>query len=145
MVYLNSPLLLRNKIKSPSPKFEWISLLNVLFIALFLSLLSSNYLFPIGLTIALPKSSHSNLVGKSTTAILSVNEINLIFFEGNIYNIDNIEIPLNLYITNNSNPDPNLLIKASQKTEMNIIFDLCIIAQKAGFSSIQLASNIDHQ
>lgn len=143
MVYLNSPLRLRAKIKSPSIKLEWIAFLNVLCIAFFLSLLSSKYLFAPGLNIELPKSSQNQLIGKTTAAILSVNESNLIFFEGNIYSIENIEVPLTTYISNLTNTDPILLIKASRKTEVNTLFALCTIAQKAGFSSIQLASNID--
>lgn len=144
MVYLNSPLMLRTKIKSPSIKLEWMPFLNILCIAFFLSLLSSKYLFAPGLTIELPKSPENKLPGIFTTAILSVNEINLIFFEGNIYNLENIEDSLTTYVNNSPNPDPILLIKASKKTEVNTIFSLCRIAQKSGFSNVQLASNIEN-
>lgn len=146
MPYLHSPLGLRNHIKAPCLKLEWIPFLNILCIAFFLSLLSSKYIFAPGLTIDLPRATEKSLSGKGTSAILSVNEINLIFFEGNIYDLGNIEIALKTFINNNidnTTPAPILLIKASKKTEMNTIFDLCKIARNVGFSNIQLAANIN--
>ncbi len=143
MSYLHCPLKLRTNIKSPSFKLEWIPFLNVLCIAFFLSILSSKYIFAPGLTIELPKATSKNLVGRATSAILSVNETNLIFFEGNIYDLENIESALRVFTKDITIPSPILLIKASKKTEMNTIFDLCKIARNAGFSNIQLASNIN--
>lgn len=144
MIRLNSPLGLRVKVKVPSIKLEGIPILNVLCIAFFLTLLSSKYLFAPGLTIELPESSQKRMEGRLSTAILSVNEANIIFFEGNIYNVENLEIALTAFTTSIKSASPILLAKVSKGTEINTIFKICEIAHKAGFSNIQLAANSSH-
>lgn len=145
MIYLNSPLGLQTKIKAPSMKLESIPILNVLCIAFLISLLSSKYLFAPGLTIELPKQSEPTLEGRPTATILSVNEANMIFFEGNIYTLENIEIALTTFTQTNKILSPTLLTKISKGTEMNTVFKICEIAHKAGFANIQLAGNINHR
>lgn len=144
MIHLNSPLGLQNKIKPPSLKLENIPILNLLCIVLLLFLLSSKYLFAPGLTIELPEYSEGKLDGRPSTTILSINEANLIFFEGNIYTLENIEKPLMNFIQTSNMQSSTLLAKISKGTEMDTVFKICEIAHKAGFDNIQLAGNFQH-
>lgn len=144
MIQLNSPLGLRAKIKLPSVDIDTIPFINVLCIAFFISLLSSKYLFAPGLTIELPQSSESKMTGTITNAILSVNEANIIFFEGNIYNLENIEQALAEFVKKSSITNPTLLAKINKGTDVDVFFKICEMAHQAGFSSIQLAANTKH-
>jgi len=141
MIHLTSPLGLRTRIKPPSISIEAIPFINVLCIAFFISLLSSKYLFAPGLTIELPESSESRIKGTITSAILSVNEANMIFFEGNIYNLENIEQALAEFVKTSPVNSPILLAKINKGTDVDVFFKICEMAHKAGFSNIQLAAN----
>lgn len=144
-MHLQSPLGLRAKIKPLCIKMEAIPFFNVLCIAFFISLLSSRYLFAPGLTIELPDSSEKRLQGIPTNAILSVNQANTIFFEGDIYNLENIESGLRDFVKNLSAQSPVLLAKINKGTDVDTFFKICEIAHKAGFSDIQLAANTEEQ
>ncbi len=144
MIHLNSPLGLRAKIKAPSLKIEAMPFINVLCLAFFISLLSGKYLFAPGLMIELPESSESRIKGSTTSAILSVNQANMIFFEGNIYNLENIEQALSDFVKISSIETPILLAKINKGVDVDIFFKICELAHKAGFSDIQLAANTKH-
>lgn len=141
MKNLSSPLGLRNRIKTTTINIECIPFINIVCIAFFISLLSSKYLFAPGLNITLPESHETVLQGATTHAILTISETNIIFFEGNIYNLDNIQEKLTHFINSNGNKHPTLLIKMDKNTDINMLFQICELAQKANFSSIQLAAN----
>lgn len=141
MIHLISPLGLRAKIKAPSVEIETIPFINVLCMAFFISLLSSKYLFAPGLSIELPTSSESTLKGTTTNAILSVNQVNMVFFEGNIYSLETIEQALIGFVRSTPSRSPILLAKINKGTDVNVFFNICEMAHKAGFSSIQLAAN----
>lgn len=145
MIHLNSPLGLRAKVKAPSLKIEAMPFINVLCLAFFISLLSSKYLFAPGLMIELPESSESKIKGSVTSAILSVNQANMIFFEGKIYNLENIEHALSDFIKTSSSKSPILLAKINKKVDVDMFFRICEMAHKAGFSDIQLAANTGHK
>lgn len=141
MIHLNSPLGLRAKIKPISIEIEAIPFINVLCIAFFISLLSSKYLFAPGLTIELPISSERTIAGTSTNAILSVNEANMIFFEGNIYNLENIEDAFYEFLQKSPTNNPILLAKMNRGTNVDMLLKICEIAHRTGFNDIQLAAN----
>ena len=142
MIQINSPLNLRNKAKTVSTGIDPIPLLDILFIAFFISLISSKFLFAPGINIDLPKSSKVALSGCPTATVLSVSQSNMIFFEGKMYNVDNLEAALTEFIRNTSKPQNiTLLAKISQSTDMDTFFKICEIAQRSGFSNIQVAAN----
>lgn len=141
MIHLNSPLGLRARIKPVSIEIEAIPFVNVLCIAFFITLLSSKYLFAPGLTIELPESSELRIKGTATSAILSVNQASMVFFEGDIYNLENIEEALTDFVEKSSIESPTLLAKINKGTDVDVFFKICEMAHNAGFSNIQLAAN----
>lgn len=141
MIHLKSPLDLRSKIKTLPIGIEAIPFINVLAIAFFMSLLSSKFLFAPGLSIQLPHSSETKIQGTTTSAILTVNQANMIFFEGNIYNLDTIQQAFIDFIKSSQVQHPILLAKMNKGADVDLFFNICETAHKAGFSSIQLAAN----
>lgn len=141
MLHLKSPLGLQAKLKSPSIEIDAIPFLNVLTIAFFISLLSSKFLFAPGLTIQLPQSSETKLQGATTSAFLTVDQSDIIFFEGNIYTLDTIKQAFTDFIKSHPNHPPSLLAKINKSTDIDLFFNICEIAHNAGFEFIQLAAN----
>jgi len=138
------PFGLKNRIKSPSLAIDAIPLLDIILIAFLISLISSKFLFAPGIKVDLPESKTALSKGVSTPIVLTVNQSNLIFFEGNMYRIEDLEKTLSNYIKDSKQDNKVLLAKISKQTSMDTLYQICEIAKATGFTEVQIAGNISH-
>lgn len=143
MKKISSPLGFKQKIEYQSPGFFAIPFINVLLIAVFISILSSHFVYTPSLSIELPKSSEKILVGASAPSIITVTQPNLIFFNGKIYNLNNLQPAFSKYIETKKLQNPILLTKMGHQVDIQTFYKICEIAEDAGFSSVMLAGRPD--
>lgn len=142
MNHISSPLNLKQFLSKHSVNVSCIPFLDVLVIAFFITLLSSKFIFAPGMAIDLPTARHGGHPGTGSTAVISVNHTNMIFFEGQIVSEKNLLPVLKKHISESEgNGEHILLAKISKNANTSTFFNICEIAKLAGFSHIQLAVN----
>ena len=142
MKNLTTPLGLKDKIRKVPVRPDTIPLLDILIIAFFISQLSSFFLFPPGINITLPESNQQLSPGTYTAAVLTVNQTNTIFFEGDICDPKDLEKNFKEYVSSCASKTPILLAKISEHASINAFYKICEVAQSSGFAHVQLASNL---
>ncbi len=141
MSNLTSPLGLLEKLKSNERSVSPVPFLDIILIVVLLAMLGSRFIYAPGIAIDLPKSSSEFLTGKTTSAVLTVNQSNMLFFEGNIFNFETIENVLKEYVEKAPNDGQTLLLKMGQNVQIDVLFKLSEVAKKAGFEEVQLAGS----
>lgn len=152
---LSSPFSLRERLKKPDARISSAALISVLLVAIFLSVLTSKYIFAPGLTvnlehenvpantgnvpanaqnIALPVFS-GTLAGVETAAVLTMKSDSMFILDGHIY--DKLETAFAKQ--KNAKERGILLIKINKTTSIQALFDIAKLAREAGFSAIQIA------
>lgn len=141
MKKISSPLGFKQKTESHAPGFYVIPFINVLLIAVFISILSSHFVYTPSLSIELPKASGKILGGAPSLCVVTVSQPNLIFFDGKVYQTDNLQSAFSKYIEKKKLKEPHLLAKLGQQVNMQTFYKICEIAHDAGFASVMLAGN----
>lgn len=140
---ISSPLSIRSKYRKQRLYISALPFFDVLLIAFLLSLISPKFVFAPGLSIDLPNAIYRAPVGSYSTAVISVNQTNLIFFEGQIISLKNLLVILQEYIYEQKDAKKNiLLVKMSKNANMDVFFNVCDVAKYAGFDQVHLASNL---
>lgn len=141
MKSITSPLNLKNKISATNINWDIIPILDIFVIALFLSLVGSEYISAPGLSINLPEGGKSVVQTEPITAILTVNHDNMLFFGGAIYGSSEIGDALSAYLDTNKPKDATLLVKIGKNVSINGLFLICEIAKESGFTKLHIAGN----
>lgn len=141
MKNITSPLSLKNKISSPSTQWDIVPFVDILSIALLLSLLGSYYLNAPGLSIELPRGSSEVITTQPIATVLTVNRDNMLFFEGEVYSHNDIENALNRYTKSHKMKESTLLVKLGKNVSISSLFEICEIAKRSGFEKIHVAGN----
>jgi len=127
---------------APIKGFDFVPVLDLLLIALFLGLSSSRFVFAPGASVALPEMRNSSLGGLTPTAVLTVGRNDLVFFGGRKIPFAALEETLRRYMDQraDSAEPPVLLIKADASIDISGLARLFDLASRAGFVHVQLAA-----
>lgn len=122
---------------SPLRGAQWgLSFMNFLVIGFGFYILSSQFLFAPGLNVNLPCAKEEALSGAFSASILTVVSDNMLLFEGCIYDRKGIKKVLK----SSQKASSVLVIKCDQEVSMQIFFEVCQVAKKAGYTSIHIAA-----
>lgn len=134
---ITRPLELEAHLRSPSHRFNVVPLLDILFIVLFFSLLSSKFVFSPGLTIDLPRGDEDALAGLPASAVLTVRSDEMLLFQEQILGLDTLEAALRDHVERRG--ETNLLINFDRKVSVQTLFSVSELARAAGVGRVQLA------
>ena len=131
---------LQSRLQLSAMKFDAVPVLDIIALALLISLLFTRYLMVPGVQVDLPKTNLSIQHDASKIVVLTVGNEGMLFFSGSVYEHSSIEQAFQKYFESNDAESSVLLLKASDSMELQKFLDLCQMAQDAGFSELQIAA-----
>ncbi len=145
---LTSPFGLEDRLKPLGKNYNVFALLNIGLIALGFFLLSSRFILAPGVLIELPTVNAKSALGIVVYDVLTINQQNMMLFDGRIYNLDTLFAALNrskqqAQTSSESQVDNTgsiLLVKMDKNTSMDVFLRVCEISYKAGYTQIQIAA-----
>ena len=137
---LSTRFKLKERYPAPGLSFDWIPLVDLCLVGFFFALLYSYFLIPIGVGIHLPVAQEQSYANLKTAAVLTANNNNLIFFEGEKLALEQLRERFNDYLKEKAALDSVLLVKADRFVGAQTLLDICDMAKQAGFAGVQLAT-----
>lgn len=135
---ITRPLNLQRHLKRPSSRLNPVPILDVLLIALFFSLVGSNFVLAPGLTLNLPQGDDELMAGLPTSAFLTVQSEEVLLFQGEILTMDRLESTLVEYVTKRG--EASLVIYVDREVSVQTLLTVSGIARDAGVKRVQVAS-----
>ncbi len=126
-------------LKKPEIKIDIVPILDLLVIALLVSLLFTRFVMLPGVQVDLPVTGLRMPHTASAVSVLTIENKGMLFYEGNIHGIDTIERAFRIYVENAKKNDSVLLIKSQADIDLETFLNLCRMAQEAGFAQVQIA------
>jgi len=136
-----APLGLLKHLKRPEIKMDLVPVLDLLVIALLISLLFTRFVMMPGVRVELPKTDLRMQHNEFPVTVLTIGNEGMLYFDGSVYELSSIEKAFRLYIEASAKPNHVLLIKAQANLELQLFLDLCEMAQTAGFIQVQVAGD----
>jgi biopolymer transport protein ExbD len=137
---ITRPLDLQSHLKPPSSRLNPLPLLDVLFIALFFSILGSNFVLSPGLTINLPQAEGSRMAGLSASVVLTVHSDSMLFFQERILNMDTLKPALTEHVERRG--ETNLVILFDREVSVQTLVSVTELAREAGVARVQVATEL---
>lgn len=134
---ITRPLDLQSHLKQPSRRFEAVPLLDIFFIVIFFSLLSSKFVLSPGLTIDLPRAESPAMAGVAASAVLTVRSGEMLLFRGRILSLETLKPALMQELAERA--ETNLLINFDRGVSVQTLFSVAELAREAGVGRVQLA------
>jgi len=130
---------LHSQLKRPEIKLDYIPVLDLIVIALLMSLLFTRFVTLPGVRVDLPATDLRMQYSAAPVAVLTIGEKGMLFFDGSVYELGTIERAFRRHIEKAGSKEVVLLVKAQASMELQLFLDLCQMAQQAGFVQIQIA------
>ncbi|MGB0793125.1 MAG: ExbD/TolR family protein [Opitutales bacterium] len=130
---------LKGRVRQPKFKLDVIPVLDLLTLALLMSLLFTRFVISPGVRVDLPQTDLRMQHSAVPVCVLTIENEGMLFYEGRVYELSTIERAFADYIARQEEEAPVLLIKPQAKMELAGFLDLCRMAQEAGFSQVQIA------
>ena len=138
---LTSPFGLDRHLKQFKAGFDPVPILDMLVLALLLSLLFTRYLIFPGVRVDLPKTELSIQQEASRVVVLTIANNGMLFFKGGVYRQNSIEKAFRQYFAGGQSEATVLLLKTRASMDIQQFLDLCQMAQEGGFSEVQIAAD----
>ena len=138
---LTAPFGLKRYLTPPKMKLDLVPVLDLITLALLISLLFTRYLILPGIQVDLPTTDLSIQQDASSVSVLTISNGGMLFFAGNVHEQNSIGKALQEYLGKHQAKAPVLLIKASASMDIQQFLELCKMAQDAGFSEVQIAAD----
>jgi len=136
---LTEPFGLIDRLKQPKIRMEFIPVLDLIVLALLISLLFTRFVMLPGVSIQLPETELRMQHDRSELAVLTMGNQGMLFFAGRVYEHASIERAFQRYFVDRTKSKAVLLIKAEASIDLQLFLDLCSMAQSAGFDQVQIA------
>jgi biopolymer transport protein ExbD len=138
---LTTPFGLEQYLKPPKMKLDLVPVLDLIVLALMISLLFTRYLMLPGVRVDLPKTEFSIQQDASKVAVLTIANGGMLFFAGSVYEQGSIGQAFQKYFKDSKSTSSVLLIKAEASMDIQRFLNLCKMAQDAGFAEVQIAAD----
>ncbi len=132
---------LLERLKRPEIKIDFIPVLDLLVLALLVSLLFTRFVMLPGVRVNLPETDLRMQGDASEVAVLTIGNEGMLFFAGSVYEHSSVEKAFRRYLDDRGERDVILLVKAEASIELQLFLDLCRMAQSAGFDEVQIAGD----
>ncbi len=134
-----APLGLVNHLKRPTTRFDVIPVLDLIVIALLMSLLFTRFVMLPGVRVDLPETDLRMQHNDAPVAVLTIGNKGMMYFDGSVYEQSSIAKAFREHIEQSEGEAHVLLVKAQATMELQLFLELCQMAQEAGFVQVQIA------
>ena len=138
---LIAPFDFKRYLKPPKMKLDLVPVLDLIVLALMISLLFTRYLILPGVRVDLPKTELFIQQDSSRVAVLTIANSGMLLFAGSVYESNSIGPAFQRYFDDIDTDSPILLVKAEASMDIQQFLDLCQMAQSAGFGEVQIAAD----
>ena len=132
---------LLERLKRPEIKLDVVPVLDLLVLALLISLMFTRFVMLPGVRVALPETDLRMQHDASEVAVLTIGNQGMLLFDGSVYSHASIEQAFRRFLEEEGVEHPILLVKAEAALELQLFLDLCQMAQVAGFDEVQVAGD----
>ncbi|MEM7790678.1 MAG: biopolymer transporter ExbD [Verrucomicrobiota bacterium] len=130
---------LLGRLKAPKAKIDFVPVLDLVIIALLISLLFTRFVSMPGVRLNLPSTELKMQHDAGSIAVLTLGNNGMIIFDGSVYELGTIARAFRRHVEDSPSDQPVLLVKAEANLDFQFFLDLCEMAQTAGFTQIQVA------
>lgn len=135
-----SPFGLLDRLKRAESRLDWVPVLDMVVIALLISLIFTRFVIVPGVEVSLPSTDLRMQPSGEPVAVLTLQNRGMLFFNGSVYNPDSLERAFADYM----GPDGKsrrtvLLVKAEADIGLEQFLEICRLAESAGFLRVQLS------
>jgi biopolymer transport protein ExbD len=130
---------LLQRLKRPEIKVDLIPVLDLMVLALLISLLFTRFVMLPGVRVDLPSTDLRMQHSASAVAVLTIGNKGMLFFDGSVYQLGTVERAFRHHLNGRGGQDVVLLVKAEATMELQLFLELCRMAQAAGFTQVQIA------
>lgn len=134
-----SPMGLVARLKKPQIQLDIVPVLDLVVIALLMSLVFTRFVIVPGVRVDLPSTDLRLQHTADPVAVLTIQNRGMLFFDGSVYALDTINKAFRGYIEDSGRQNVVLLMKAEATMPLQEFLDICEMAEQAGFSQVQLA------
>jgi biopolymer transport protein ExbD len=132
---------LLERLKRPEIKVDFIPVLDLMVLALLVSLLFTRFVMLPGVRVNLPETDLRMQHDASEVVVLTIGNEGMLFFAGSVYEHGSIEQAFSRHLDGRGMQAQVLLVKAAASMELQSFLDLCQMAQAAGFDEVQIAAD----
>lgn len=137
--FLSEPFAFRNRLHRADTRIDFVPVLDMIVIAMLVSLLFTRFVSMPGVLVDLPVTEMRMQNSQQAVAVLTIGNNGMLFFDGAVFEAGTIERGFKRYIEDAGRGSPVLLVKADSRMEMQQFLRLCELAKEAGFVQVQLA------
>lgn len=136
---LAEPFAFRQRIRNVDTRIDFIPVLDMIVIAMLVSLLFTRFVTVPGVRVDLPVTEMRMQHSPQTVAVLTIGNNGMLLFDGAVFEAATIKRGFERFVEGADSDGPVLLVKAEFKMEMQDFLRLCKLAKDAGFVQVQLA------
>lgn len=133
------PFAFRERLRRTDTRIDFIPVLDMIVIAMLVSLLFTRFVSLPGIRVNLPVTEMRMQYSQQPVAVLTIGNNGMLFFNGAVFESATIQRGFERYIEAFEGASPVLLVKADFAMEMQKFLRLCELAKSAGFVQVQLA------
>lgn len=133
------PFAFKARLRRADTRIDFIPVLDMIVIALLISLLFTRFVSLPGVRVDLPVTEMRMQHSQQTIAVLTIGNSGMLFFNGGVFEPRTIRRGFDRYIEDSQATNPILLVKAEYTMELQDFLRLCEMAKSAGFVQVQLA------
>lgn len=127
------------RLKRPRSGLDMIPVLDLLVIALLISLLFTRFVALPGVRVDLPVTDLRMPQSGPGVAVMTVGHNGMLFFNGSVYDGASVERAFHRYVAEAGEGEKALLLKVQSSMDVQSFMDLCEAAQEAGFAQVQIS------
>ena len=134
------PFHLLSRLKRPKNGLDIVPVLDLLVIALLLSLLFTRFVVLPGVQVELPSTDMRMQHGRSQVAVMTIGSNGMLFFNGSVYDETSIRGAFSGFVEKSDDQEEiALLVKVQSGMNIQSFLALCQAAQDAGFHQVQIS------
>lgn len=136
---LAEPFAFRSRLRRADTRLDFIPVLDLIVIALLVSLLFTRFVSLPGVRIDLPITEMRMQHTQQAVAVLTIGNSGMLFFDGTVYEGRTIRRGFEQYVESSDEDSQVLLVKADSTMDLQEFLRICELAKEAGFIQVQLA------
>lgn len=125
--------------------FDAVAVLDLIAIALFISLLFTRFVIAPGVRVSLPETDLRMPQNASNVAVLTIGNKGMLFFDGGVYDLKSIDQAFARFMQERGDSSSVVLLKTEASISLQIFLELCQMAQDAGFEQVQISGQKTEQ
>ncbi len=139
------PFHLLSRLKRPKNGLDLVPVLDLLVIALLLSLLFTRFVVLPGVQVELPSTDMRMQHSLSEVAVMTIGSNGMLFFNGSVYDENSIRGAFSGFVEKSDDRKLALLVKVQSTMNIQSFLALCQAARDGGFHQVQISGRKSEQ